>query len=111
MPLCSGGSNFKTTSLKRVSVSRLETSKSAGGLAFGGVFSLVGLGILFGLSYSIYQEKGLSLELLFPILFVGVFAAVGIGIIVWPRPRIFDLRLGWFWQEVNHLVASMVLPA
>ena len=43
------------------------------------------------------------MELLFPILFGGVFAAVGIGMIVWPRPRIFDLRLGWFWAGSNSL--------
>ena len=102
-PLCSGGSNFKTTSLKRVSASRLETSKSFGGIAFAGIFAIVGLGIMTGMSYTIYQENGFSFELLFPILFGGVFAAVGIGMLIWPRPRIFDLRQGWFWAGSKSL--------
>jgi len=102
-PLNGGGANFKTSSLKRVSSSRLETSKSKGGFAFGGVFAIVGLGVMFGMSYSFYQENGLSLELLFPVLFGSVFAAVGIGMIIWPRPRIFDLRQGWFWAGSKSL--------
>lgn len=102
-PLCGGGSNFKTTSLKRINVSRIETSKSKGGFAFGGVFALAGFGILFGMTYVMFEDRGLSSELLFPVLFGSVFATIGTAMLIWPRSRIFDLQQGWFWAGSKSL--------
>jgi len=76
-PLSRGGANFKTSELKQVNSTRLEVHKSKGGLLFSGLFAVVGLfSMVFG-SYVIIQDHGLSFTILAPILFGGVFAAVG----------------------------------
>ncbi|MEH6456152.1 MAG: hypothetical protein V7749_07510 [Cocleimonas sp.] len=96
-PLSGGGSNFKTSFLKRINSSRLEVQRSKGGVLFGGVFATVGLGIVFIGGYTIFKENGLDWEILIPVLFGGIFATVGLAMFYWPRPRVFDLRKGWFW--------------
>ncbi len=96
-PLSSGGSNFKTSELKKINSTRLEVHKSKGGFLFSALFAVIGLfAMIFG-TYVIIQDYGLSFTILAPILFGGIFAAAGIGMFVFPRPRIFDRRYGWFW--------------
>jgi len=96
-PLRSGGANFKTNQLKQINSSRLEVHKSKGGFLFAGLFASIGLGTMFIVTYIMLKEDGLSFEILFPILFGGIFATAGIAMLLFPRPRIFDRRYGWFW--------------
>jgi len=96
-PLAGGGANFKTTSLKQIKSSRLEVIKSTGGLAFSGLFAAIGIGVAVVVSYFIYKDRGLDWDILFTVVFGSIFAAAGIAMMYWPRPRVFDLRYGWFW--------------
>ena len=96
-PLSSGGANFKTSNLKQIKSSRLEVIKSTGGLVFAGLFAVIGIGVAVIVSYFIYKEKGLDWDILFTVVFGSIFAAAGIAMLYWPRPRVFDLRYGWFW--------------
>ncbi len=92
-PLKPGGSNFGTHYLvSPESGGRILMFKATkGGLAFGLVFLLVGLGILCGMIWQIM--RGESWQLLFIGLFVGLpFSVAGIYLVRWlTKPRIFDL--------------------
>ncbi len=96
-PLSPGGANFKTSKLVQVDHSRLEIVSSTGAYLFAGFFMLMGLGIPGVISYQMFSEKGLTGELFIPILIGSVFAGVGFLMLYFPRPRVFDRRLGWFW--------------
>lgn len=98
IPLRGGGANFKTSFLNQVSSSRIEVTRSKGGLLFNALFIIVGLGVITIGGFTIFKEnRGFDWEILFPLLFGGIFAAIGFAMMYWPRPRIFDLRMGWFW--------------
>ena len=45
-----------------------------------------------------FDDHGLGFTILVPLLFGGLFAAAGIAMFVFPRPRVFDRRYGWFWS-------------
>ena len=96
-PLSGGGANFKTSSLKQIKSTRFEVIKSTGGLLFAGLFAVIGIGVAVIASYFIYKDKGFDGDILFTVTFGSIFAAVGIAMLYWPRPRVFDLRYGWFW--------------
>ncbi|MGK0271981.1 MAG: hypothetical protein ACI88H_002647 [Cocleimonas sp.] len=96
-PLAGGGSNFKTSLLKQVNSSRLEVHKSTGGFLFAAVFAIVGIASMVFGTYFVIADHGLSFTILIPILFGSIFAGAGIAMLIFPRPRIFDRRYGWFW--------------
>lgn len=102
-PLAGGGANFKTSYLKTVSPTRLEVAKSKGAYLFSGLF--VGMGTIIPgiIATGIIMKEGLQWEILFLALFALIFAGVGILMLIFPRPRIFDKTEGWFWQGKNSL--------
>ncbi len=97
-PLAGGGANFKTSSLKTVSPTRLEVVKSKGGYLFSSVFIGMGLIIPGIIAFGIIREEGFSWVLLFLAFFALIFAGVGFLFLLLPRPRIFDKTEGWFWE-------------
>lgn len=97
-PLASGGANFKTSQLVKVNSSRLEVANSTGAFLFASVFIAVGLVVFSLMTYSLVTGVNkLSWAVLAPLLFSGVFASVGALFLYFPRPRVFDKKLGWFW--------------
>jgi hypothetical protein len=96
-PLYGGGANFKTKRLVRVDDSRIEILHSTGGTLFAMAFILMGALIPGAIGFSIFYEKGFDWELLFILLFGLVFIGIGVAMLIYPKPRIFDKRQGWFW--------------
>jgi len=102
-PLSGGGANFKTHKLNFVNSMRVEVLKSTGGKLFGGLFILMGTGIPAFISYTMYQEGKTGWELLIPVLVGAIFSIIGIALLFFPKPRVFDKRLGWFWAGSKSL--------
>lgn len=109
-PLQSGGSNFKTHGFMLESSTRMRTKASTNYLLLGGVFLLVGLGIG---GFALYNlvTKGFEFGFAFMLLFPLVFGGFGLGIMRYPRPRVFDRNIGWFWVGSPKLNHSMQLES
>ena len=102
-PLVGNGANFKTTYLKQIKSSRIEVCRSKGGILFSGLFLIVGLVVLvIGLN-TVFKASEFEWEMVFLILFGLVFTAIGLLMFYWPRPKVFDLRQGWFWSGSKSL--------
>lgn len=76
-PAKGGGTNICTHKLKKISSSKVQFVPTFGAIFFYGIFLVIGLLIMTLMTFSMYRQDGLSVELLFPILFGGVFSAVG----------------------------------
>ncbi|MFP5307349.1 MAG: hypothetical protein ACLGI7_16190 [Gammaproteobacteria bacterium] len=98
-PASPGGTNIRTRKLVEAAPGRLELRPSAGILVFGGVFLLVGLGVMaIGVVPMWTRGFELSPEQLMPGLMGLVFASVGAALIYFSaRPVVFDRASGRFW--------------
>ena len=99
-PLKSGGSNFRTHKLVMISTNRVEFRPTVFAYVFCSIFMLVGLGVMGGGFYMLY-EQGFEWEVhnVFMIIFGGVFALVGFVLMVFMgSPAVFDTMYGYFWK-------------
>ena len=101
-PLKGGGTNFKTHTLKQVHAQRMEFRCSIGMLLFGGIFFLIGVGVLAGCVIGFFNRQpdtDWKIFLFLP-LFGLIFGAVGFfmlrGAMV---PRVFDLSQGYYCRD------------
>lgn len=98
-PARGGGANFRTHRLRKADPNRLEFRAAAGAIVFFGIFLLIGLGVMFGLGGAMLASGEPPANLLIPVLFGGVFAAVGgLGIYFGTAPIVFDKHWGYFWK-------------
>lgn len=107
-PLVSGGANFKTVHLKQVSPARLEVVRASY------FFYVIGLVFLLGmLMLHEVRDEGMqmNMETLFPLFFALVFMGIGFVLMYYPRPRVFDKTLGWFWLGKSKLNQSADIRA
>jgi hypothetical protein len=100
-PASPGGTNIRTRKLVEVAPGRLELRPSAGILVFGGVFLVIGLGVMaIGVVPMWTRGFELSPEQLMPGLMGLVFASVGAALIYFSaRPVVFDRASGRFWDR------------
>ncbi|MGC9454450.1 MAG: hypothetical protein ACP5HU_06260 [Phycisphaerae bacterium] len=100
-PLKSGGSNFRTHRLVEPYPGRLEFRISFWAFFFGGIFLLVGVGIMVaGLAAGIAAGKiGFNLSTFGPVLLGAIFGGVG-GLALWTmtKPTVFDTQSGFYWK-------------
>ena len=96
-PLNGGGANFKTKKLVRIDDSRIEILHSTGGRLFSVFFILMGSIIPGVIAFSMFKDKGFEWAMLFPLFIGSLFVGVGGAMLIYPKPRVFDKRKGWFW--------------
>ncbi len=108
-PIAGGGANFKTSYLHQSNQSRVEILKSNGGKLFSAVF--IGMGVIIPaiIIFSIIKEDGFDWQILFPFLIGSIFTAVGIVMLFFPKPRVFDKQTGWFWAGSKQLSSEQEL--
>ncbi len=101
-PLKGGGTNFKTHTLKKVHAQRMEFRCSIGMLLFGGIFFLIGVGVLTGCVIGFFN-RGPETEwqiFVFLPLFGLVFGSVGFFMLRSAMtPRVFDLAQGYYCRS------------
>lgn len=105
-PLQSGGTNFKTTFLKQVARHRMQTYRASGMRLITGAMLLCGLGGFGMLGYNLFGSNRFSWEIVLPVCVLTIFGAIGVALLYFPRPRIFDKQIGWFWQGSPRLKQS-----
>jgi len=97
-----GGTNFKTHTLKRVHNQRMEFRCSLGMLLFGGVFFLIGVGVL-GAGGVGYLKPGNNFEwgeFIGMSIFGLIFGSVGFFTLRSAMvPRVFDLAQGYYCRD------------
>jgi hypothetical protein len=101
IPAKGGGANFCTHKLAQVGMGRVEFHASMGAKLFCLVFLLAGLAIAVGIPALEFSKGALRLgvELLFPLLFGLVFAAIGGAMFYfWTKPIVFDRKRGFYWK-------------
>ena len=93
-----GGASFRTHKTVEVSPNRVELRMTIGMWIFGGIFTLVGAGmVVLGLLAMRGIIDGGSHLLTW--LFTLIFGGVGVGILYFAgKPRIFDKRAGYYWK-------------
>lgn len=90
--------NFKARNLNEVSPGRLEYKSSKGAMAFSLIFIVVGLIIPVWFFISQFNSAEVGVELLFPLLFGGLFIGVGYFLLKSKtKPIVFDKNSGHFW--------------
>lgn len=90
--------NFKARNLNEVSPGRLEYKSSKGAMAFSLIFIVVGLIIPVWFFISQFDSAEGVVELLFPLLFGGLFIGVGYFLLKSKtKPIVFDKNSGHFW--------------
>ena len=101
-PLKGGGTNFKTHNLKKVHAQRMVFRCSLGMLLFGGIFFLVGVGVLVGCVIGFFN-RGPDTEwqlFVFLPLFGLAFGAAGFFMLRGAMtPRVFDLSHGYYCRS------------
>jgi len=100
-PIKGGGTNFCTHKLVAVSPERMEFRASLGAKIFFGIFLVVGLAVVIGVSAANISSGNFAFNMntIFPILFGLVFAAVGGSLLYFgTKPIVFDKRKGFFWK-------------
>lgn len=98
-PLVPGGASFRTRKLVISKMGNKANFKTTiGALLFGGIFFIVGLGVLiFGIIR--FVSNGVAGESFFLTGFGLIFGAVGAGMLCWfTRPIVFDQDMGFFWK-------------
>ncbi|MDH5737909.1 MAG: hypothetical protein OEZ23_06330 [Gammaproteobacteria bacterium] len=97
-PVNSGGANFKTQVLEKVSPQLLRIKPTLGARIFSLVFILPGLGgLVIGVPYQLFQ--GMIWEALFFVVWGGLFA--GAGFVMWhqfSKGYVFDRKSGYYFQ-------------
>ena len=103
-PIVSGGSNFKTSELKKIASHRMEFGPSAGAFMFVGVFFLFMI-IFAGVSLGNFDDMG---ALSIPFLLVPALMFGGVLFLTKKlfQPVVFDKRLGWFWKGDKKLTGT-----
>lgn len=100
-PAKGGGSSFTTHTITKVSPYRIEFRASGGAKVFSMVFSLMGMGIVFGFSFFHFSHGtfSISLDTVAPLLFGIVFTAIGGGLFYYfTTPIVFDKKKAFFWK-------------
>ncbi len=105
-PQASGGSNFKTRTLKKVSSSELHYKGSTGGLLFALAFTLMPtLFIAVFFSVGFFDVEG---GFKYAFAFIFIFPAVGLYLLyIHLRPIVLDKRLGYFYKSFKKPVNSL----
>lgn len=97
MPLKSGGANFQTKTLKKVSSSVYKFQLSTGAKIFIGLFAAIGIGIL--LIVTFVSLNGNASNMIFLGVFGLVFTLVSFLIFkAMAKPVVFDSNLGMMWK-------------
>lgn len=99
-PCKSGGTNFCTHKMVRVTPTRIEFKMSLGAKLFCLVFLTIGIAIPVIMAAAMLSEgNDNTWAILFTLLFGAIFAAVGGGMFyVMSTPRVLDAKLGLFWK-------------
>ena len=100
-PAKKGGSNFRTHKLIGLGGQRIEFKGTVGGIIFGVIFFLAGVGAIVGFSVFMSTSDNMEFEIpmLIPYIFGTIFTLVG-----WfmyrsmTAPIVFDKTLGHFWK-------------
>ena len=83
--------------------------KSNGAKLFSAVFIGIG-GVVPGfITYELIADEGFGWEVLGIMTFGSIFVAVGIAMLFFPKPRVFDKQLGWFWAGSKNLLSDQEL--
>lgn len=105
-PQASGGSNFKTRTLKKVSSSELQYKGSTGGLLFALAFTLMPtlfIAIFFSTGF-FDVEEGFK----YAFLFIFIFPVAGLYLLyIHLRPIVLDKRSGYFYKSFKKPVNSL----
>ena len=100
-PARGGVSSFTTHTITKVSPYRIEFRASGGARVFSMVFTLMGMGIVFGFSFFHFSNGtfSISLDTVAPLLFGIVFTAIGGGLFYYfTAPIVFDKKTASFWK-------------
>lgn len=100
-PLKSGGSNFKTHSLKTLSPSKLVYKPSIGGVLFAFIFFAVGFGFIFFNLIPLFKINASTSNLNWMLLCFGaIFTLVGSLLFYYLNtPRVFDKTSGLYYKS------------
>jgi len=100
-PVKSGGANFRTQKLVKVSPYRIEFRASVEAKFFYSGFLLLGLGAIIGFSCSNFSGGTFSFnpKTIMPLVMGAVFCAIG-GLMLYfgTMPMVFDKMRGCFWK-------------
>jgi hypothetical protein len=106
-PAKGGGTNIGTHALRKTSHQKVEFKAKLLGLLFPGVFMLIGLGVMVGMTAGGISQGQYEL-LYFGIPFGTIFFLVGFFIMrSWTTPRVFDKRSGYFWRGRQQPIRGM----
>ncbi|MEB8432309.1 hypothetical protein OO007_08715 [Cocleimonas sp. KMM 6892] len=108
-PIVGGGANFKTSYLQQPTPSRIEVKKSNGGKLFSAIFIGMGCFVPGVIAYQMFMDEGFGWGILGMMAFGSIFVAVGVATLFYPRPRIFDKQIGWFWAGSKRLMSEKEL--
>lgn len=100
-PAKGGGSSFTTHKITKVSPYRIEFRASGGAKVFSMIFSLMGIGTIFGFSFFNFSHGtfSISLDTVTPLLFGIIFTAIGGGLFYYfTAPIVFDKKKASFWK-------------
>ena len=100
-PAKRGGSNFRTHKLVYFGGQRVEFKGSVGGIIFGLIFLLAGVGAIVGFSIFMSTSENLEFEMpmIIPYIFGTIFMLVGFFIYRFmTAPIVFDKDQGFFWK-------------
>jgi hypothetical protein len=100
-PANGGGSSFTTHTIAKVSPYRIEFQASGGAKVFSMIFSLMGIGTIFGFSFFHFSNGTFSISLgaVAPLLFGIIFFFIGAGLFYYfTTPIVFDKKKAFFWK-------------
>ncbi len=97
-PIGRSNSNFKVRNLNEISPGRLEYKSTVGAKVFSLIFIVIGAIIPIWFFISYFESAEGVVELLFPLLFGGLFMGVGYFLLKSKtKPIVFDKNSGHFW--------------
>ena len=108
-PFAGGGASFKTSFLYQTDQTRIEVLKSNGAKLFSGVFIALGGIVPAIITYSLIIEEGFGWEVIGIMAFGSIFVLAGVAMLYFPKPRVFDKQLGWFWAGSKKLSGEQEL--
>ncbi|MCK4981148.1 MAG: hypothetical protein KAS62_12180 [Candidatus Delongbacteria bacterium] len=100
-PAKKGGSNFRTHKLIGLGGQRIEFKGTVGGIVFGVIFMLFGIGAIVGFSIFMSTSESFEFEwaMIIPYLFGTIFTLVGWFMYRYmTAPIVFDKDLSLFWK-------------
>ncbi len=108
-PVAGGGANFKTSYMYQPDQSRIEVLKSNSAKLFSAVFIGMGCFVPGIIAYSMIVEEGFGWKIIGMMAFGSIFVLVGIAMLFFPKPRVFDKQVGWFWAGSKKLASEQEL--